>query len=355
MTLPITGISTSIVAQAIGAGSSSLGALCTHANINKWSMNKPVRKAKGSGLTAADIYSVDCGFNIPSYSNPLDLINAAIGGTGWTYNKPQGGNTSPFRLGDFRGYDHAATNWFSLSVNGSVNAEYNTNKTFTLGSDLTNLLNFNIFSFAKGKSGLLDVGFIITNAWATTSSAYLYKISDIVDYQQLNMNILSGLYEGTWYVTPVLFSHQSYADGSLTFFNQNTTFSGTWYLLPASPVLISVGGQQGGTVLEGLYVSYESKDVDVNGYYVSLNSFIVSFTNNNTSSVSLTTTARMTDAMANGGLPAGSITIPANSSVTFELIPEAKQYESADGYPILELGYTYQSSTIITSFEINNL
>lgn len=40
--LPSTGITTSMVASAIGAATNDVGTLCKHPNVNKWSRFKPI-------------------------------------------------------------------------------------------------------------------------------------------------------------------------------------------------------------------------------------------------------------------------------------------------------------------------
>lgn len=79
--LPTTGISTTLVRQTIGAGTNDVAALCTHKNINKWSRYKPSYKEYGNS-------------------------SFALSGTRYDYRLPAGGAAEPFRLGDFRGYDH---------------------------------------------------------------------------------------------------------------------------------------------------------------------------------------------------------------------------------------------------------
>ena len=65
---------------------------------------KPVSYATNTGITDAQRSSWPCnhGFNIPTSTNML------LHGS-WTYTRPQGGSSSPYRLGDFRGYDTDAT------------------------------------------------------------------------------------------------------------------------------------------------------------------------------------------------------------------------------------------------------
>lgn len=102
--LPTTGITTSMVAQAIGAGTNDVGSLCKHTNVNKWSKWKPVSLAKVTGLTESDLSSVKYGFTIPSANAAeSDTLSAS-----WIYNKPAGGCASPYRLGDFRNYQHSS-------------------------------------------------------------------------------------------------------------------------------------------------------------------------------------------------------------------------------------------------------
>lgn len=102
--LPNTGITTSMVASAIGASTNDVGTLCSHPNVNKWSRWKPISLAKITGITESDLSSVKYGFTIPSANAAgSDTLSAS-----WTYNKPTGGSTSPYRLGDFRNYQHSS-------------------------------------------------------------------------------------------------------------------------------------------------------------------------------------------------------------------------------------------------------
>lgn len=84
--LPETGISISLVKQTLAAGTNDVGALCVHPNINKWSGKKPSYYEYGN-----------FSFNISD-------------GVHWDYFRPTGGAAHPYRLGDFRGYDHMVNN-----------------------------------------------------------------------------------------------------------------------------------------------------------------------------------------------------------------------------------------------------
>ena len=103
-------ISISLVATTLEELTYDLGTLCQSNNINKWSKWKPVRKAQVTPMTAEDMKSV------------------AYGLYGEGYNKPQGGASSPFRLGDFRNYNHDAYPPISpmiISVDGQTTPPYN--------------------------------------------------------------------------------------------------------------------------------------------------------------------------------------------------------------------------------------
>ena len=117
MALPTTGISTSLVKTALGAGSNDVGTLCTHPNVNKWSRWKPVRHPKVVGLTEVDLQSVRGGLQFEEFDTPAELLSFYRNDVGYsfTYLRPRGGNNSPsepYRLGDFRNYDHSAFRWY---------------------------------------------------------------------------------------------------------------------------------------------------------------------------------------------------------------------------------------------------
>ena len=118
MALPNTNISTTLVADTIGSGSNDVGTLCTHPNVNKWSKWKPVTSNKHTGMTAEDMAATQFGLSIPFFSNRADLISfytSTPAGT-WPYAKPTGGASSPYRLGDFRNYEHGASRFYNVMI-----------------------------------------------------------------------------------------------------------------------------------------------------------------------------------------------------------------------------------------------
>lgn len=117
MALPTSGISVSMVKSAIGAGTNNVGQLCTHPNINKWSKKKPVILDSVAPDRSSSWWrstSGNCGLIIPNFSSISALIShVEANGADWAYQKPTGGSTSPYRLGDFGGYEHTARRTFS--------------------------------------------------------------------------------------------------------------------------------------------------------------------------------------------------------------------------------------------------
>ena len=109
MALPSDKINTSLVKTTIGASTNDVGGLCVHPSVNKWSKWKPVRWNKVDGITLANLEAINYGISYSSYAN-IDAVKQAYqsGTDGWVYQKPRGGALEPYRLGDFRNYEHSA-------------------------------------------------------------------------------------------------------------------------------------------------------------------------------------------------------------------------------------------------------
>lgn len=112
-----TNISTTVVGNELGVSTRSVSQLCTSNNINKWSRYKPISYPVSN--TDATPYwwrgtNGKCGFDIPlmnagTETNTLTPIIEAYKKGTWNYiDGPKGGSNSPYRLGDFRGYDQNA-------------------------------------------------------------------------------------------------------------------------------------------------------------------------------------------------------------------------------------------------------
>jgi len=134
MALGTTNISTSLVAQTIGANSNDVGTLCKSTQINMLSVSKPIKyasvaipldgtygwasKIPQQGQINQTTYDgIYYGIKKPFKS--LEYISNKIGEAPiyvpiypyyitdtWSYVQPSGGEYEPFRLGDFRLYEH---------------------------------------------------------------------------------------------------------------------------------------------------------------------------------------------------------------------------------------------------------
>ena len=103
MALPNSNISTTLVGNTLGSGSLTVGALCTHPNVNKWSKRKPINHSSVVGLTESQFSTLKYGINIFELSS---TVGTSYNIANWNYNKPT--SLSPKRLGDFRLYEHTA-------------------------------------------------------------------------------------------------------------------------------------------------------------------------------------------------------------------------------------------------------
>ena len=98
-----TNISTTLVANELQTSSHDVGTLCTHKNINMWSKWKPINV---NATTLTDQILIDNNYGIIAPEPDTSIERAMT--RAWAYNRPTGGANSPYRLGDFRGYDHTA-------------------------------------------------------------------------------------------------------------------------------------------------------------------------------------------------------------------------------------------------------
>lgn len=137
MSLASSGITTAAVGNALGTTSRDVGTLCTSSLVNRWSLWKPINLNKQTGITLADIKANRCGLSPIALSylktsmyrytgtksvQTLATIKSQI--SQWTWNKPTGGSTSPYRLGDFRNYDADAipcdSGWGGVTIKDTI-------------------------------------------------------------------------------------------------------------------------------------------------------------------------------------------------------------------------------------------
>lgn len=91
-------LSISLIKNTLGAGTNKLSELCRHVNINIWSSARPYDRRTGN---AGPI--LISRLNVPEFITP-----EVVPTFGWSAILPVGGADSPFRMGDFVGYNHTA-------------------------------------------------------------------------------------------------------------------------------------------------------------------------------------------------------------------------------------------------------
>lgn len=134
-------VNTSDVCSAIGEDKHRIGYLCVNVNVNPQSKHKPMRYNTLAELTNTQKVSIDWGYHVPMIrelrvmlsqmlyeENNMTVSDTAWNPTqseqpyvylhyGWWYRKPQGGESSPYRLGDFNGYKHNTPYFLGVAVN----------------------------------------------------------------------------------------------------------------------------------------------------------------------------------------------------------------------------------------------
>lgn len=108
----------------LGTSHTDLALLCKDSHINKWARFKPVRHSTKGIITISQRYNAWYGFNgnngIPYITDASRLMNNMVytiiqakemagSQTYWIYNKPSGGDNTPYRLSDFIAKPNDAT------------------------------------------------------------------------------------------------------------------------------------------------------------------------------------------------------------------------------------------------------
>lgn len=86
----------------------SVGGLCTHPNINKWAKYKPIKHHVIGNITEEQRTDRKGNGELYGVIVTGGIVLANLHDVAFTYVRPEGGEKSPYRLGDFLGYDHKA-------------------------------------------------------------------------------------------------------------------------------------------------------------------------------------------------------------------------------------------------------
>ena len=128
------------VAKVLKANTYSLGNLCQHPNINMWSKYKPVQSEKVSlwsrdaeGKLVPDTTEwMKVRYGLANKITTMSITEVFNKDNVWGYNRPNGGTSQPFRLGDFIGYYHDAVQPFGFGWPTEMKCESETSDYFVV-------------------------------------------------------------------------------------------------------------------------------------------------------------------------------------------------------------------------------
>lgn len=198
----------------LGTAHTDLASLCRDANVNKWAKFKPVvypsvsssNDGKGNVVNTSSSKQM-YGLTVPITSDPFATYKS--GGGIWTYTKPSGGASSPYRLADFNGYRHNATPPIYTNFKKGVFQNFNIFSTaFIIDFTVGNSLSIMDFSSAPSVSSNVQIGAILyqcpsatktdLSTWqflrtiATSDAALMRKTIAISDLANNNIHIADG-------------------------------------------------------------------------------------------------------------------------------------------------------------------
>ena len=332
MALGTTNITTTLVGQTIGVASRDVGTLCSSSLINKWSKYKPViyPVISTDGITNWwKAIGGNCGLSITEYSDIDNLVTAIINGVTWAYNKPTGGASSPYRLGDFRGYAHDAVIPFKsfyvspIAYNNSVGSAVGASISISSG-EINSLAITDINRIKDWYFGC----YMVKSSGSALYPRYI-TTANPVSVEDSSVEIpIYGLPSGTYYVYPFLCQNPRTSLDIPESSNAFVAFEGITRRtvdIANNPIVVFI-------------VAGWSND-NVNSGVIEME---IRLTNNSSSSVTL----QNCDAAMRYGSKSyqdpyllgekseslGSITIPANSTVTRNLSFLIKNSNSTSGW-----------------------
>lgn len=195
------------VQQTIGNASGDLGTLCKSSTINKWSKYKPTIY-KGLFPAQSSQYKADdgnCGLIVPSVSSYPALSSWFDSNSDWQYAPPTGGESSPYRLGDFNNYCHSSVSPFgTFNIGSTLYTSYSDKVQFvSRWSEAANDYSLKISDFSTVSSYYLGI-VIVNNSGAfvghASTTSPISALTDVI--QEISYTNPSTV--GTYYVLPVL-------------------------------------------------------------------------------------------------------------------------------------------------------
>lgn len=235
MALPNSGITTTLVKQTLEENSNSVTVLCKSSKINQNSLYKPVDYNKTTGLTEADYFDCNFGFSITSKNNFSSLKQQISSNTGWYYNRPKGGISSPCRIGDFRKYDHNAKELFPLTLDSSFRV--GDILRIRLDTDIMWLTNWKEWSGYKGTNiQYLNLGFYVpTVGYFPLTDTNQGLGIDSLDMGKLSVDLSTPQFtSGKTYSIYLILTTWDGLNGPRKWYNPSDTEGGIWWYLPSN-------------------------------------------------------------------------------------------------------------------------
>ena len=306
------------VRRVLGATDTTLSKLCTHQNINKWSLHKPVKHPSVSPLSEADRRSVNYGFAVtPYYSLNEAWTNR---GKAWEYIRPD----KVCRIGDFDGYDHNVESLLpgvylmsnSAMSGGSINLNID---------GLLNILDWAVFDYNKANPNL-QLGLITSNGYYFPfSGSGGQTIENLGDHPPFPLPSSIFSTNVTYQCIPVLTTFNPTAGQWTT---DNTQVRNTWYVLPVPVMEFRV------TAIPNYAAIITMRG---SGTYTTNDGI-------NFSNLNLNFTATMPSSHPSGAIPTGG---------NLELIVQVERVLSGNNWTTLELGRkTFQNFNAGSSVQL---
>ena len=214
MSLPTSAVGQQAIKTALGTSESGVIALCQSTKINKWSGTKPFRSSATSFTYAelvAALKAANYGLNIQGDSTAAAALNRAAGSSEiWPYLRPQGTSGSPYRQGDFRGYNHSAPVPYSAAVTANNGTTGLSNASFEFDVDQASgaeVLAAQMTAVKNGKWVLLwrisGGSTSVVNGANVSSASYPFSLTvEALGAQGTYEACAAILYNNTYYVVP---------------------------------------------------------------------------------------------------------------------------------------------------------
>lgn len=249
------------------------------AKINMWSKRKPVplqtNFCQDFDSSKPDYMAewwrgkdYNCGINIPSYTTMNGVLDAMDGDkNGWSYTLPSGNILSPFRLGDFVGYDTNANSPFSDFTFPAVVSRTSTSATGSFAYHAISIdgTSLNLSNFDKTKNCYMGVKLYNTSTGYETWNTMDKTISE-AGAPEVTLNV-NGLTTGdTWVAFPFLSTAKQPQFGTLN--------AATYYTVPgvnkvafkviANDVVITISAHY--NYINGVKTSLSVNKIEVTSY-----------------------------------------------------------------------------------------